>query len=148
MDKKEIVNREAKKEDVLFVKRIKDEAKRLKRESKRLRREYKRMCKTHRKNLLKEIASKDFGPWDYGHGVFLFVEFLKYMRDYYALGYNVFALDEDDDRLRTLQETIDAYEKYDAYQYLPYDHWDADEEERLRKRVYELIECNIRSWWD
>lgn len=148
MNKNETANRETKREDALAVKRIKNEAKRLKRESKLLRKKYKSMCREHRKNLLKEIASKDFGPWDYGHGVFLFVEFLKYMRDYYALGYNVFASDEDDDRLRTLQETIDAYEKYEAYQLLPYDHWEANEEERLRKNVFELIECNIRSWWD
>ena len=81
-------------------------------------RAYKKMMRTFKKNLIKK--AKESTPWDSCFGVELFVEFLKWMHEYYKLGYNVWALDVDPfdpenkikTRAETLEETLKFYNRW------------------------------------
>ena len=52
-------------------------------------REYKCMIKKYQKKFKK--MAKDVNPWDYYFGLNFLIEHLKFMRDYYELGENVWA---------------------------------------------------------
>lgn len=81
---------------------------------------YKKMNRTYRKTLKKLV--KDSGPWEWSYGLDMFIEFLKWMRDYYKLGYNVWATEDcnafpdiDKDkptRFESLDTAIKLYEKW------------------------------------
>lgn len=81
--------------------------------------EYKAMMRHHKKAIMKQarVASKD--PFDWGTGLELFVDHLYFMRDYYALGENVWA-EEDCNwkssvkytRLEMLTQILDEYEEW------------------------------------
>ena len=116
------------------------------------RREYKRMFSRNMRKIKRIVKSKDFGPWDFCYGIDLFIAFLRFMEDFYSLGYNVWALDEDDNgksRLGSLRATLEAYEEYRRYKYdSDVDEWKHERELELCHRVFSLLEDNLESWWD
>lgn len=70
--------------------------------------EYKNMFRHYKKSILKQAKEAAINPFDYGPGLYTFIEHLKFMRDYYKLGENVEALDTDEhNRLKTLTYALD-----------------------------------------
>lgn len=51
------------------------------------RRKYKKLCNKYQKSLVK--IARDTWPTDYGFGLQMVIEFLKFMRDYYKEGLNI-----------------------------------------------------------
>ena len=81
--------------------------------------EYNNIMKRYKK-LFKKTA-KDMRPWDWSFGLDAFVDFLKWMYEYYKLGYNVWALDVTDPnegihtektRADSLKETLMYYDRW------------------------------------
>ena len=82
--------------------------------------DYKRMMKHYKKLLKKNV--KDAAPWDWGFGLEMFVNFLRWMQKYYELGYNVWAMESKDEdpvnfkdaltRAESLKQTIYYYDKW------------------------------------
>lgn len=82
--------------------------------------DYKRMMKHYKKLLKKNV--KDAAPWDWGFGLEMFVDFLRWMQEYYELGYNVWAMESKDEdpvnfkdaptRAESLKQTIYYYDKW------------------------------------
>lgn len=81
---------------------------------------YKKMMKHFRKLLSDDV--KNACPSDWGFGLDLFIDFLKWMQAYYELGYNVWAYEKKDEnpelyrdvptRADSLSETIFYYNKW------------------------------------
>lgn len=74
-----------------------------------------------------ECARKS--PWEWSWGLDYFVEFLRFMRDYYKLGENVLAMerrDEDPKRYKNVPSRLESLEKtlyyYDKWQNLEKDY--------------------------
>ena len=74
--------------------------------------EYEQMMKKYNK-LFRQDA-KNLCPWDWSFGLDMFVNFLRWMLDYYKLGYNVWASDETTEKTRveSLQETLLWYDRW------------------------------------
>lgn len=76
---------------------------------------YKQILKQYRKSILKCAKEASKCPWESMFGLDMFVEFLKYMKDYYTLGENVFQCDEcKENVIDTLTKTLS---EYDAWQH-------------------------------
>ena len=85
---------------------------------------YKKMMKKYRKNLYKINKSTSRCPWSSGAGLEYFVEYLRFMREYYEIGYNVWAYDnceceefecpDHPTRLQSLNMVLAAYEEWEA----------------------------------
>ena len=85
---------------------------------------YKKMMKQYKKILNVKHKDSRACPWSGGFGLEYFVEFLRFMRDYYENGYNVWAYDncevnefncpERPTRLQSLNMVIAAYEEWQA----------------------------------
>ena len=81
--------------------------------------EYYAMMEKYKKSLTKINKECYKNPWEYAFGLDHLVEFLRFMRDYYALGENVWA-EEDKEwvkgvkytRLETLEQTLYYYDKW------------------------------------
>ena len=71
------------------------------------------MMKTHQKEL--KTLAKNADPFDYNDGLRLFIEHLRWMKDYYALGENVWAMEEEGEPTR-LESLTEALRHYDAWQ--------------------------------
>ncbi len=79
---------------------------------KELKKPYQKMMRKYKKKFKK--LAKDVSPWDYGFGLELFIEHLRFMRDYYHLGYNVWAEEEENELTR--EEMLNLILKeYDAW---------------------------------
>ena len=79
--------------------------------------EYKEMMEKHQKEWA-EIA-ENAGPWEWSYGLDALVEHLRWMRDYYALGENVWGQEDKEwkkgvkyTRLETLEKTLFYYDKW------------------------------------
>lgn len=78
---------------------------------------YKEMMERHQKAWA-EIA-ENAEPWDWSYGLDALVEHLSWMRDYYALGENVWGQEDKErkkgvkyTRLETLEKTLFYYDKW------------------------------------
>lgn len=81
------------------------------------RRAYNKMWRKYKKLLKKD--AKEMCPFDYSFGLDAFIDFLKFMKEYYELGYNVWAMERKDEdpvnyadvptRVESLKETIRFY---------------------------------------
>lgn len=82
--------------------------------------EYKQMMKKYKKEFKKLL--KEAGPWEWGHMTDFMITFMKWMRDYYQLGYNVWAIEDCDafpetdgnkpTRLQSLNTAIQLYNRW------------------------------------
>ena len=79
--------------------------------------EYLAMMENHRKEWA-EIA-ENAGPWEWSYGLDALVEHLRWMRDYYKLGENVWGQEDKEwkkgvkyTRLETLEKTLFYYDKW------------------------------------
>lgn len=81
-------------------------------EQKQLRKAYKKMMKAHKKQILKAAKDASENPFEFEQGLMMLIEHLKFMRDYYALGYNVMAQEIEGVRPR-LEGIEAALEEYD-----------------------------------
>lgn len=82
--------------------------------------EYKNMMKIHKKEW--ENITENVGPWEWSYGLDALVEHLRWMRDYYKLGENVWGMEKKDEdpkryrnvptRLQTLEETLFYYDSW------------------------------------
>lgn len=82
--------------------------------------EYKKMMKKNRKAL--NQINKNADPFDYNDGLAYLIAHLRWMKDYYALGENVWAMEERDwnpdakDEPTRLESLTQVLEHYDAWQ--------------------------------
>lgn len=53
------------------------------------RKEYRKMCREHKKAIMDQAKLAATDPFDGEVGLYVLIEHLKFMRDYYKLGYNV-----------------------------------------------------------
>lgn len=86
---------------------------------KKKKKQYKRMMRRYRKLLKKD--ARHSRPWDWSFGIDALINFLRWMHDYYKLGYNVWAIDVIDSneaihtektREDSLKETIYWYDRW------------------------------------
>lgn len=66
-------------------------------------------------NALKDIAAAA-GPWEWSYGLDLLVAHLRWMRDYYKLGENVWGAEEEKARYTRLEGIEKALYYYDMWQ--------------------------------
>ena len=84
-----------------------------------IKRQYKRMMRKYKKELKKIL--KEIGPWEWGYITDYIITVIKWMRDYYKLGYNVMAMEDCDafpedagkpTRLQSLNMAIQLYNRW------------------------------------
>lgn len=83
--------------------------------------EYKDMMAKHKKILDGINREGHQSPWEWSFGLDYFVAFLRFMKDYYTLGENVWSVDDDTERLETISKALEYY-----------DTWQTLEEEYIR----------------
>ena len=93
--------------------------------------EYQAMMAKYKKSLgaINKDASKC--PWEWSFGLDYFVEFLRFMQEYYKLGVNVWAMerkDEDPKRYKNVPTRYESISK--ALEY--YDKWQGLEDEYVK----------------
>ena len=84
--------------------------------------DYQAMLAKYKKSLTKINKDASASPWEWSWGLNYLVEFLRFMRDYYALGVNVWSMERKDEdpkrykdvptRLETLTKTLEYYDKW------------------------------------
>ena len=75
--------------------------------------QYKQMMKKWKKKILKDAKDASTSPWDYGFGLDMFVDYIYFMRDYYALGENVWQAEESHNEVKdSLNRAINEYEEW------------------------------------
>lgn len=134
-------------------------------------REYKKMMRKYRKEAI-EIA-KECAPWDWCWSQSFIVNHLKWMRDYYANGENVVAVEDCTwkdgvklTRLEMIDEILAAIEDFENLDFFHEDFHSPDweclsEQERKERRaryhekycekrhkVFELLEKYYSQLWD
>ena len=81
--------------------------------------DYQKMMRKYKKELKKIL--KETGPWEWGHMTDFMITFINWMRDYYKLGYNVWAMEDCDafpedankpTRLQSLNKAIQLYNRW------------------------------------
>lgn len=119
---------------------------------------YKKMMNKYKK-LLRNHA-KEAAPWDYLFGLDYFVDFLRFMQEYYKLGVNVWAfetkyegLDEFKDwptRYESISKAIEYYDKWqnasDDYIKIVYTEKECKHYQRLGWHLYET--SKEESWYE
>ena len=80
------------------------------------------MLVKYKKSLTKINKDASASPWEWSCGLNYLVEFLRFMKDYYALGVNVWSMERKDEdpkryknsptRLDTLTKTLEYYDKW------------------------------------
>lgn len=94
---------------------------------------YKKLVRKYRRIFRKH--AREIRPYDYRFGLDPFLDFLRYMRDYYEAGDNVHS--EEGDRLQTLKDAISMFEVYDELK-----------EQEAWEAFWRIVQENIRDWWD
>ena len=81
---------------------------------KKFSKEYKDMMKQHKKKIMEYAKNASVDPFDWAPGLQVFVDHLYFMRDYYALGENVWAceIEEHPSREQCLNMIIAEYEAW------------------------------------
>lgn len=95
---------------------------------------YKKLVRKYRRIFRKH--AREIRPYDYRFGLDPFLDFLRYMRDYYEAGDNVHS--EEGDRLQTLKDAISMFEVYD----------DELKKQEAWEAFWRIVQENIRDWWD
>lgn len=94
---------------------------------------YKKLWKNYKKNIIK--LAKKSTPYQYEDGLEMFIENLRFMYEYYKLGYNVWAMERKDEdpkqykdvptRAEILKQILDEYDAWqncdDKYRVV---HWE------------------------
>jgi len=65
-------------------------------DQKKAKKAYNKLVRDHKKKLKKLCNEAD--PSDYGFALEYFVEYLRFMRDYYELGYNVLGVENEGEK--------------------------------------------------
>ena len=114
--------------------------------NKKLSKKYKEMIREHKKEL--DNLNKVAQPWDYGFGLDYFIEFMRFMKDYYELGENVYQA-APEKALETLKEALDEYELFDTAFCSGIAHDKIlDYEQEHWNKFCDIIKENMRIWWD
>lgn len=84
--------------------------------------DYQAMLAKYKKSLTKINKDASGSPWEWSWGLDYLVEFLRFMKDYYTLGVNVWAMERKNEdpkryknvptRLETLTKTLEYYDKW------------------------------------
>ena len=84
--------------------------------------DYQAMMAKYKKSLTNINKDACHSPWEWSWGLDYLVEFLRFMKDYYTLGVNVWAMERKDEdpkryknaptRLETLTKTLEYYDKW------------------------------------
>lgn len=93
--------------------------------------DYQAMLEKYKKSLTHINAHACASPWEWSWGLNYFVEFLRFMKDYYALGVNVWAMerkDEDPERYKNAPTRLETLTEAIAY----YDKWQGLEDEYVK----------------
>lgn len=102
--------------------------------------EYRKMMKHYKKMILKDAKDASKDPFDYGPGLQMFVDHLYFMRDYYRLGENVWACEEENmpTREQCLNMILAEYEEWqncdDKYTKVIF-KFEADAEQQVKDLV-------------
>jgi len=92
--------------------------------------EYLALMSKYKKSLTKINKSAYSGPWEWSWGLDYFVEFLRFMQEYYKLGINVWAMERRDEDPKKYKNYPTRYESISkALEY--YDKWQNLEEEYI-----------------
>lgn len=85
--------------------------------------EYVRMMAQNRRKLTNINKDAARSPWEWSWGLDYLVQFLRFMRDYYKLGENVWGVEDKEwkkgvkyTRLETLEKTLAYYDKWQNLQ--------------------------------
>lgn len=83
----------------------------------KLSKKYHKMMKKHKKNIMAQARNASVDPFDWEPGLWMLVQHLYFMRDYYELGENVWAKEDKewrDDvkytRLEMINQILNEYE--------------------------------------
>lgn len=75
--------------------------------------EYLAMMAKYKKSLNKINREGNQAPWEWSYGLDYLVEFMRFMKDYYTLGENVWGMPEySKECIDTLTEALDYYNKW------------------------------------
>lgn len=74
---------------------------------------YKEMVKSHKEKIMSAAKQASIYPFDYAFGLNMFVEYLRFMKDYYELGENVYG--EDNTKLTRLESLTYVLKLYDEW---------------------------------
>lgn len=92
--------------------------------------DYQVMMAKYKKSLTKINKDASVCPWEWSYGLDYFVEFLRFMQEYYKLGVNVWAMerkDEDPKRYKNVPTRYESLTQALAY----YDKWQGLEDEYI-----------------
>lgn len=93
--------------------------------------DYKAMMAKYKKSLSDINKDASTCPWEYGFGLDYFVEFLRFMQDYYKLGVNVWGMERKDENPKKYKNYPTRYESISkALKY--YDKWQNLEDEYVK----------------
>lgn len=130
----------------------------LTKEEKQLRKQYFKMIRKNRKELNSLNKAACTRPWDSSYGLDYFVAYMKFMQDYYNLGWNVWQTDDTLIPLKkSLNEALEAYEKWQGLED-EFFHDDTENKENFKKilqeyperkkKFFDLLCEHIEEWWD
>lgn len=92
--------------------------------------EYQAMMAKYKKSLAKINKDASTCPWEWSFGLDYFVEFLRFMQEYYKLGINVWAMERKDKDPKRYKNVPTRYESISkALEY--YDKWQGLEDEYI-----------------
>lgn len=73
--------------------------------------EYKKMMRKYKKSIRTKAKEMSQCPWDYGYAVDIFMEYVRFMRDFYTLGENVWQVEESKNEIiESLNKVLSLYE--------------------------------------
>ena len=119
--------------------------------------QYKKLFKKHRKEIMKQAKKASKNPFDFGVGLELFVKHLYFMHDYYELGENVWAQENEEiTRLEMLNQILAEYLAWDrCIDFFAETKWTKEKLEEFknsykkhRKNFFLLLDKYIEELWD
>lgn len=135
---------------------------------------YRKMMKSYKKEL-KKLAKKA-APWEYGFLEEYFITYLRFMKDYFELGENVWQVDETRIPIvESLSGALNAYNEYESawdpfFEVFGQDIDDKDieeisrplpskdinkilekchrKEDRAWNKFWKIVQKDFKRWWD
>lgn len=100
--------------------------------------EYIRMMAQNKRKLTNINKDAARNPWEWSFGLDYFVQFLRFMRDYYKMGENVWSIEDKEWKKGIKNTRLENIEKTLAY----YDKWQNLEDEYIKIEKYGEIKTH------
>lgn len=140
----------------------------LTKEERQQRKEYFKMLKHYKKTIRALAKDASTKPFDWQFGMDLFIEYMKFMKEYYEIGYNVWACEitKKCTRAKSLAMTLDEYNTwmdndsaiFDKYYKKTEDAKALSAEEAAKaysseinlhkKKFFNYLFKYLQDWWD